>query len=374
MKKLIIALLLSTASMALLAANSFAQTLLQYPIPELGYCRDAKECSLYCEIPQNKAACWSYGTYRLGTQVLGESTLSAEEKRAMEEQARELGITFPIAELGGCTGPQECRDFCEKPVNHTTCMAFAQKYGLNEGEGRGVNEAEILNAARTELGCTSMESCRAICEQDHARCRAFAQRHGLSQYEEAGSSKGEILEKAKQELGCSSFEECGRVCETNQTRCMEFAKRHGIYEEDRVEEGRSQRPGGCDSEESCRRYCQEHPSECPGYQEYPEGQMPSPGSFVAPSGCRTEAECQAFCQANPSSCPGFNEAQQNTQSDPSSWCSAQPGCSWNGSYCSCPVTQSQEPPPQQQYTEPVYTESQPTYSPPPDYPAGYPTP
>lgn len=374
----IITVILFPVSFFLLPEVS-AQSLLQYPISELGFCRDAKECYLYCEIPEHKAACWSYGEFRLGQQVLGETTLSPEERRAMEEKARELGITFPIAELGNCAGPQECRDFCESPANHTSCMNFAGKHGFSEEsqEGSQVNEAQILAAAQTELGCSSKESCHAVCERDHERCMAFAKRHGLYREEvrDGGSEKERLMEEARSELGCTSMESCSRVCEQDPKRCMEFAKRHGFDQGSAggEYEGEQQRtgPGGCSSEESCRRYCQEHPSECPGYREHSEGLTPQE-SFVAPSGCRTEAECEAYCRNNPTLCPGYTEAQTSQPpqytpaQDPSSWCTSQPGCSWNGQQCLCsqPEQPQSAPPPSEDYNYQSSSEKEGIYVPP----------
>lgn len=330
-----------------------AQSRLTYPIPDLGYCRDAKECYLYCEIPENKAACWSYGKYKVGSDVLGVTTMSADEKRMMEEKARQYNVTFPIAELGNCAGPQECRDFCEQPTNQTTCMAFAKKKGFDkemersDGMDPGKRD-ELLQQAKTELGCTSMESCSRVCESDHSRCEAFAKKHGV--YQEPPESSGrysaekkrELMQKAQSELGCTSMESCKSICETNPERCMAFAKKHGFDkgEGERREqyESREYQPGapsgvtpnygvqrfgkgGCDSEESCKKYCQEHPSECPGFQGYTraiDGGAPAPaqtmqqsqGSYVGPSGCRTEAECKSWCETNPDKCPGFNQVKQ----------------------------------------------------------------
>ena len=85
MKKLL--LLLLPLYFFLLPSWVSAQSRLTYPIADLGYCRDAKECYLYCEIPENKAACWSYGKYKLGSDVLGVTTMSTEEKQMMESKA-----------------------------------------------------------------------------------------------------------------------------------------------------------------------------------------------------------------------------------------------------------------------------------------------
>src|SRR3989338_7073877 len=66
----------------------------QFPVPELGNCRDQKECFLYCQIPLHKPACWSYGVYATKENVLGETTV--------EESLSRLGIAFPVPELGNC--------------------------------------------------------------------------------------------------------------------------------------------------------------------------------------------------------------------------------------------------------------------------------
>lgn len=326
-------------SVSVLIGKVSAQSRLTYPIPDLGYCRDAKECYLYCEIPENKATCWSYGKYQLGSQVLGVSTMSDEEKQYMREKAKQYGITFPIADLGNCAGPQECRDFCEQPANQATCMDFAKKKGfdkeMQESDGMDPGKRdELLQQAKTELGCTSMESCSRVCESDHSRCEAFARKHGVhqeppqSQGRYSAEEKRELMQKAQSELGCTSMESCRSVCETNPGRCMAFAKKHGFdkgHEEDRqqYQSGASPRYGtqrfgserlpagrqGCDSEESCKKYCQEHPDECPGFKGYTRATQEGSGSYVSPSGCRNEAECKSWCESNPDKCPGFSEAR-----------------------------------------------------------------
>lgn len=410
MKKLL--LLLLPFAVFLFPSLTSAQTRLQYPIPELGYCRDAKECYLYCEIPQHKAACWSYGTYKVGMDVLGVTTMSADEKRMMEEKARQYGITFPIAELGGCGGPQECRDYCEQPANQQTCMDFAKKKGFYkemESPPRDMDprkKDELLEKAKTELGCTSMESCSRVCESNPSRCETFARRHGVhqeppSQGRYSAEEKRQLMEKATSELGCTSMESCKSVCEQNPQRCMDFARKHGFdkQEEHRYEsqyqQGESsgttpnygiQRfgKGGCDSEDSCKKYCQEHPDECPGFQGYTRaiegGGAPSPtqtmrgpqGGYVGPSGCRTEAECKRWCETNPDKCPGFREGKAQEES-----------AKFEGQYQREQYNYQQyQQPSSQQYptagSQPAYTTTQPSAgsytTPPPSSAGGGPTP
>jgi len=63
----------------------------EFPIVELGNCRDVRECHLYCEIPSHKAACWSYSVYE---------TVSVLGDESPETKVSALGITFtPHANL-----------------------------------------------------------------------------------------------------------------------------------------------------------------------------------------------------------------------------------------------------------------------------------
>jgi hypothetical protein len=335
-------------SLSGLVGKVAAQNSLAYPIADLGNCRDARECYLYCQIPQNKAACWSYAKHKAPPNVLGVTTMSEVEKQQMEAKAKQYNIVFPIAELNNCAGPQQCRDFCEQPNNYETCMNFAKKKGfankIEQPPDDGIPEEKrqfVMQSAQAELGCTSMESCRAICEQNRGKCEAFAKKHGLHKEDpQERGRKEEIMKKAREDLRCESMESCKTICEKNPQRCMEFAKKHGFDrgegqyrqegQRERYENGPSVRPP-CAGEESCKKYCQEHPDECPGYQGKPEftpagGELrssaggsydtPSAG-FVGPTGCRTEEECKAYCQTNPDKCPGFKKAEEKLRTYPS---------------------------------------------------------
>ncbi len=286
-----------------------AQSRLIYPIPELSYCRDAKECSLYCQIPENKAPCWSYGKYKLGTNVLGVTSMGEEEKRLMVQKAKQYSVTFPIEDLGNCAGPQECRDFCEQPTNQQACMDFAKKKGFQKemNDGNRIDRQkkdELIEKAKTELGCTSMESCSNICESDHTRCEAFAKKHGV--YQEPPESRGrysakekvQLIEKAQSELGCTSMESCKTTCEKNPERCMAFAKKHG-FERPEPRERQEEMEGQKEVETENR-------------TQQNESQQPSSGA--GPSGCRTEKECKNWCNDHPDKCPGFSEAKIRVES------------------------------------------------------------
>ena len=281
-----------------------AQVTLRYPISELGYCRDAKECYLYCEIPQNKASCWSYSKYKLGlsssTRVLGESTSDDEE------EARRLGITFPISELGNCPNVSECKAYCDNPSNQEACMDFASRKGIG-------GEYKKYKPMMDELGCRNQQECRSLCEnpQNQERCMSVAEKYMPGEFR---AQKEEMMRRARETLGCDSMESCSSFCSeaANQEKCMSFADQHmpaearARMEEMRQRMGeRMQQQGlGCDSMESCRTYCESNPGQCQQFSDPAGGQQINihrEEGFT----CSTEEQCKNWCQQNPDKCSGF---------------------------------------------------------------------
>lgn len=239
--------------------HSIVHAQVAYPINELGNCRDANECYLYCAIPQNTPACWSYGTYVLQKNVLGEKTTAT--------------ITFPIPELDNCTNVTQCKAYCDIATNKDACMSFAKSHGMTKQETKNTNTSttnKTLEDAHKELGCNSLAECKAYCKQHHDACMAFAKKHSLSQ--------------------------------TNTT------KKTG--------------PGGCDSETSCKAYCSAHQDQCKGFAASNGGNKftgsQKSGDYLGPGGCKTAVECKQYCTIHPSECPGFRDTQ-STQKNPTSY-------------------------------------------------------
>jgi len=107
------------------------------------------------------------------------SRISAQENP--DSMAPKYSITFPIPELGGCQNYSDCRAFCEDPLNYTTCIDFAKKKGFYKEESLQNNQQTILNAAKTQLGCDSYDSCRDFCSQEANldKCTSFARTNNL---------------------------------------------------------------------------------------------------------------------------------------------------------------------------------------------------
>lgn len=370
---------------------------LSYPIPDLGNCRNQQECYLYCQIPENSPACWSYGKYVMNTQedVLGETTVN---------------ITYPISELGNCADANACFIYCNQPKNQSACYMYAKNNGLIKDDENTTNDIseekmqEIISAAQTELGCSSKDACMSLCsspdnyekchafavkynldrgggpDEDHMeglsreiveqaktelgcdgpqscaafcnlpqngeKCFEFAKNHNLIREEEIQhrqeytAKKNEMLEEAKTELGCDTYESCAKFCgdPSNVEKCMTLGRRHGMVT---APNQNNPPPKPCTNEAECRAYCEKNPQECKGFSEresqhetsvetkqelrYPSisGSPPpytnkvenreminnqnehNKGEYLGPGGCKTESECKSYCEKHPNDCPGF---------------------------------------------------------------------
>lgn len=263
----------------------------EFPITELGNCRNWRECHLYCEVPANKAACWSFSVYSPQGRVLGDEST--------EESIAQLGIVFPITQLGNCANVSACKAYCSITQNVESCQNFAQTHDVRVKE-------TILTKAKEELGCNSRDDCHNFCEQESNRevCHAFAQRYHLR-----GEIKNKLIENAKQELGCNSHEECKNLCELpqNRTACVAFANKLNIvnnHREELVAEAKEKL--GCTSFEDCKTFCQDKTNrdKCHNF-----GQAVSESArirnLIKEGGCNTVTQCRLYCEENPEKCPDF---------------------------------------------------------------------
>lgn len=235
-------------------------------------------------------------------------------QEAPEEVAKKYGVTFPIADLGECVDYSSCRTYCEDPVNQSTCIDFAKKKGFYK-EDSIKTQSRFIDLAKRELGCDSEASCREFCsnEANWEKCGEFARRHNLTGGVTHDPKDAKILEVAKTELGCTSYESCMAFCheEPNRQKCSDFAKKAGIRGgEHHVG------PGGCNSEATCKVFCSDPNNfqECSRFGGGTGGG--SGGGFHGPGGCNSEESCKAYCQSNPSECKIIMAGEHGGVADP----------------------------------------------------------
>lgn len=209
-------------------AQAVSQTVaLTYPIPQLGSCRDARECYWYCEIPLHQTLCQEFTRNHNLSQVLGVSTQESQTDSSTTSPTRvlqtttDLGIKFPIPILGNCSSFDNCHAFCQDSANRSICTTFAQQKGLKSTPKKITYPiAELSN-------CSNQTSCRQYCEMPTNRlaCKTFATTYNIPK---SVSKKLDLLEKAKAELNCTTFSECKQYCDKpiNKTRCDDFGHRY----------------------------------------------------------------------------------------------------------------------------------------------------
>ena len=148
------------------------------------------------------------------------------------ERARKFaGKTGP----GGCRGEQ-CRQFCDNPVNSEVCLEHAAKEGLMPPEE--LERARKFLKASQEGGpggCKGAQ-CRDYCGDSAHReeCFSFAKNQGLIRPEdEQNFEVGQKLDKKLKESGgpggCKSEDECRVYCSdaSHAEECVAFAAAHG---------------------------------------------------------------------------------------------------------------------------------------------------
>ena len=248
------------------------------------------------------------------------------------EIAKKYGITFPIAELGNCASISSCKTFCDNPDNYQKCTNFAQQHNLVSTDSTNTTsktDAEILELAKVELGCSTIDECMAFCnkEENMEKCIDFAARHGLG--DGNADQMKQVISSLKQQFGCSSMTSCMDACNQpdNAQKCMEIFKLAGFD------------AGGSYSNEPPEVWCPKNSSECKwdGKQCVCEG----PQTCSKSPGCSWNGQ---FCN-----CGGGSSVSESGEV----WCpKAGSGCKWDGSQCVCPGTTTQTSSPSYQQEPP----------------------
>ncbi len=236
---------------------------------------------------------------------LGHSTSA---QTTSTDTAQKYGITFPIGDLGNCADINSCKAYCQLPENQTQCIEFAKKKGFYK---ESTYASETLKAATTELGCTSIDACKALCANpdNFDKCNKFAANHNLGKITPKDPASSQILEKAKSALGCDSYQACMDFCTqiANHQKCEDFAKSVGL--KGGVE---NKGPGGCSSNDSCKSYC----SNPDNFKECSEYASKLGKKFKGPGGCNNTDTCRTYCQEHADICRQFSNTQNsNNQTD-----------------------------------------------------------
>lgn len=225
----------------------------QYPVEELGNCKNKAACKAYCDAADHMQACIAF----------------AKKNKLMSTREIETAEKFIAAGSkgpGGCLGKDECESFCDDMAHINECVAFAEKNGLMPQQE--LEEAKKIQSAIQRgvkpPACKNKKSCDLYCSQaDHMEeCMAFAEAAGFMKEEELTEAK-KVLSAIKSGVkppACRGKEECDAYCgeEGHFEECIAFAEAAGFMKPEEVQMARKtggKGPGGCRGKDECDAFC-----------------------------------------------------------------------------------------------------------------------
>ena len=82
-------------------------------------------------------------------------------------------ITYPISELENCSSQEECTNFCDDPVNHMTCVSWAESKGIftnreakrmkDVNQMQEYSEGKNIDPIYGPGNCTTPTECDSYC-------------------------------------------------------------------------------------------------------------------------------------------------------------------------------------------------------------------
>ncbi len=290
---------------------------IQYPISELGNCKDKNNCKKYCDKQENIDACITF----------------AEKKNLMPKEEIETAKKFIAAGSkgpGGCKNKNECEAYCDNIDNINECVTFAEQNNILPP--RELEEVKKVKAAIDKgvkpPACKSKKECDSYCSSpdNMEECLAFAEAASFMPPEELANAK-KVLAAVKQGIkppACKGKEECDTYCsdERNFEECINFAEAAGFMRPEEVEMAKKTKgkgPGGCRGKEECESFCQkeENTEVCAqfalehGLMKPEEVEIMRKTGGKGPGGCRGKDECEAFCSNPDNQETCFNFAKDN---------------------------------------------------------------
>lgn len=299
-----------------------AEANIQYPIKELGNCKNKADCKSYCDKPKNMKICIAF----------------AEENNLMPKEEIKRAKNFIAAGAkgpGGCEGKEECETFCDDIAHIDECISFGEKNNLIPPEE--LEEAKKVQAAIAQgikpPPCGSKKKCDAYCQElEHMEeCIAFGEAAGFLKDNELEDAKKVFVavKKGVKPPPCRGKEECDEYCGNpdNMEVCMNFAMEAGFMSEQEKADSQKMltafkkgiKPPACQSKDKCDIYCnqEEHFEECTNFAEAAGFMSPENAAMArktkgkGPGDCKGKEQCEAFCNNPDNQETCFNFAKEH---------------------------------------------------------------
>ncbi|MDO8594775.1 MAG: hypothetical protein Q7R93_04675 [bacterium] len=228
---------------------------IQFPVAELGNCKDKSACKVYCDDPSHIDACVTFAE---------KNGLMSPEQLAEAKQVQAAiakGVKPPA-----CNGKKECDAYCEEPSHMKECIAFGEASGFLKG--RELEDAKkvivAIDNGATPPACKGKEACDAYCsEPDHIEaCMTFAKAAGFMTPEEEQNSEKMMMaiRKGVKPPNCRGREACDAFCAepAHTDECINFSIAAGFMTEKEAEMAKKtggKGPGGCIGRDACDAFC-----------------------------------------------------------------------------------------------------------------------
>src|SRR3989344_7617229 len=198
------------------------------------------------------------------------ATSEAEEQEALD------GVQYPVQELGGCKDQKACKAFCDNQNNANACLLFAEQHNLMSSNEVAFAKKFIDNEMAGPGSCKGQDECDQYCgDSAHLEeCIAFAQKNGMMTPEQQQDSQ-KVLTAIKNGVkppACSGPRQCDEYCGTHMEECMTFSLAAGLVPEREKEQVQKTleaikkgiKPPACHGREECDTYCSDpgHMEEC----------------------------------------------------------------------------------------------------------------
>ncbi len=295
---------------------------IQYPVAELGNCKNQSACRSYCDKPENTNVCLDFAE---------KNNLMSKEEIGLAKKFVGSGSKGP----GGCSGKGACSTYCDNITHIDECVAFAEKNGLMSS--KELEEAKKVQSAIAKgvkpPACGNKKECDVYCEDSNhmEECINFGVAAGFIQGKELEDSQKMLaaIKRGVKPLPCKGRKACDEYCGNpdNMEVCVNFASEAGFMNEREKEDSQKMlaaikkgvRPPNCRGKEECDNYCgqEDNMEECTnfaeaaGFMTSEEAKMARKTGGKGPGGCRGKEECEVFCgnPDNQETC--FNFAKDN---------------------------------------------------------------
>ncbi len=290
--------IIAFATFILLSSIALAGSLagINYPIKELGNCKNQEDCKAYCDDNNNSKECDAF-----------------VEKYGLDEKLAKISaLEFPIAVLGNCGSRPECAEYCKKLENAVACLSFAEQSSIIEKTvvEEDKKMAELAATGKTPGNCATEAECITYCENDahFFECLAFVEGNKIMPEKDIGMIKKFGSFNINGPGGCKSKSDCKEYCKADAhfSECLDFLEKNQVIPAQEVSNlkkiGSFTGPGGCIMDE-CENYCEkeENFSACiefghsHGMMSDEEYEMAKKTGGKGPGNCKGKDACDAYC-------------------------------------------------------------------------------